>query len=85
MKTVPVSRRVFLQSSRAIAAGLILSPAIIGRAQAATVVKLQLSNYEVVSGSWPPLLRSVGEKAAMRRRRVTDRLTLQQNIEGFKG
>ena len=37
MKTVPISRRVFLQSSKAVAAGLVLSPAIIGRAEAATM------------------------------------------------
>ena len=43
MKTMPVSRRRFLQSSRAAAAGLILSPAIIGRAQAATM-KLKCSS-----------------------------------------
>jgi hypothetical protein len=34
MKTVPISRRVFLQSSQAVAAGLVLSPA---RAEAATL------------------------------------------------
>ncbi len=43
MKTVPVSRRVFLKSSKAMAAWLILSPAIIGRAQAATT-KLKCSS-----------------------------------------
>ncbi len=43
MKTVPVSRRVFLKSSKATAAWLALSPAIIGRAQAATT-KLKLSS-----------------------------------------
>ena len=43
MKTMPVNRRTFLQSSRAAAAGLILSPAIIGRAQAATM-KLKCSS-----------------------------------------
>src|ERR1700688_2808736 len=43
MKTVPVSRRVFLKSSQATAALLILSPAIIGRAQAATT-KLKCSS-----------------------------------------
>ena len=32
MKTVSISRRVFLQSSTAVAAGFVLSPAIIGRA-----------------------------------------------------
>jgi tripartite ATP-independent transporter DctP family solute receptor len=43
MKTVPVSRRWFLKISKATAAGLVLSPAIIGRAQAATT-KLKLSS-----------------------------------------
>jgi TRAP-type transport system periplasmic protein len=43
MKTVPVSRRLFLESSKALAAGLLFSPAIIGRAQAATI-KLKLSS-----------------------------------------
>jgi hypothetical protein len=43
MKTAAVSRRVFLNSSRAAAAWLISSPAIIGRAQAATT-KLKLSS-----------------------------------------
>src|SRR6202051_4141713 len=37
MKTVPVSRRVFLKSCQVAAAGLVLSPALIGRAQAATI------------------------------------------------
>jgi TRAP-type transport system periplasmic protein len=37
MKTGPISRRVLLKSSTAVAAGLVLSPAIIGRAQAATM------------------------------------------------
>src|SRR5258708_26888481 len=37
MKTGPISRRVLLKSSTAFAAGLVLSPAIIGRAQAATM------------------------------------------------
>src|SRR5467141_5469473 len=37
MKTVPISRRMFLQSSKAVAAGLVLSPALVGRAQACTV------------------------------------------------
>src|ERR1700749_1643110 len=37
MKTVSVSRRAFLKSSKATAAWLALSPAIIGRAQAATL------------------------------------------------
>src|SRR5712671_1369646 len=36
MKTVSVSRRAFLKASKATAAWLMLSPAIIGRAQAAT-------------------------------------------------
>jgi TRAP-type transport system periplasmic protein len=43
MKTVPISRRVFLQSSKIVAAGLVLSPAIIGQAQAATM-KLKCSS-----------------------------------------
>src|SRR5271170_2196315 len=43
MKTVRVSRRVLLKSSKAMAAWLALSPAIIGRAQAATT-KLKLSS-----------------------------------------
>ena len=43
MKTVPVSRRVFLKSSKAAAALLVVSPAIIGRAQAATT-KLKCSS-----------------------------------------
>jgi TRAP-type transport system periplasmic protein len=43
MKSVVVSRRTLLKSSRAIAAGVILSPAIIGRAQAA-VMKLKCSS-----------------------------------------
>src|SRR5438445_12549990 len=43
MKTGSISRRVFLKSSRAVAAGLMLSPAIIGRAQAATL-KLKCSS-----------------------------------------
>src|SRR6202162_5871109 len=43
MKTVPISRRVFLKSSQAAAAWLALSPALIGRAQAATT-KLKLSS-----------------------------------------
>ena len=43
MKTFPVSRRVILKSSTSAAASLILSPAIIGRAQAATT-KLKLSS-----------------------------------------
>src|ERR1700686_1989200 len=43
MKTVSVSRRVFLKSSKATAVWLALSPAIIGRAQAATT-KLKCSS-----------------------------------------
>src|SRR6202049_4436552 len=43
MKTVPVSRRVFLKSSKATAAWLVLSPAIVGRAHAATM-KLKCSS-----------------------------------------
>jgi TRAP-type C4-dicarboxylate transport system, periplasmic component len=37
MKSGSISRRVLLKSSTAVAAGLVLSPAIIGRAQAATM------------------------------------------------
>jgi TRAP-type C4-dicarboxylate transport system substrate-binding protein len=37
MKTVPISRRMFLYSSKVAAAGVVLSPAIIGQAQAATM------------------------------------------------
>src|ERR1700710_157823 len=43
MKTWSVSRRAFLKSSKAVAAGLVLAPAIIGRAQAATL-KLKCSS-----------------------------------------
>src|SRR4249919_2541139 len=43
MKTLAVSRRAFLRSSRAAADGLILSAAIVGRAQAATM-KLKCSS-----------------------------------------
>src|SRR6266404_6401718 len=43
MKSLSVSRRVFLKLSQAAAAGLALSPAIIGRAQAATM-KLKCSS-----------------------------------------
>src|ERR1700682_139734 len=43
MKTVSVSRRAFLKSSKATAAWLALSPAIVGRAQAATT-KLKCSS-----------------------------------------
>jgi TRAP-type transport system periplasmic protein len=42
MKSAIISRRALLKSSQAIAAGMILSPAIIGRAQAA-VMKLKCS------------------------------------------
>jgi tripartite ATP-independent transporter DctP family solute receptor len=42
MKTAPISRRLFLKSSKALGAGLLLSPAIVGRAKAATT-KLKLS------------------------------------------
>jgi tripartite ATP-independent transporter DctP family solute receptor len=43
MKTIPVSRRVILKASTAAAASLLLSPANVGRAQAATT-KLKLSS-----------------------------------------
>ena len=43
MTLVPVSRRTLIKSSTALAAGLVLSPAIIGRAQAATL-KLKCSS-----------------------------------------
>src|SRR5947208_3400420 len=43
MKIVPVSRRAFMKSSTAIAAGFALSPAIINRAEAATL-KLKCSS-----------------------------------------
>jgi TRAP-type transport system periplasmic protein len=43
MKSAIISRRALLKSSQAIAAGMILSPAIIGRAQAA-VTKLKCSS-----------------------------------------
>src|ERR1700726_4399441 len=43
MKTVPISRRVFLRSSQAAAVWLALSPALVGRAQAATT-KLKCSS-----------------------------------------
>jgi tripartite ATP-independent transporter DctP family solute receptor len=43
MKTAPVSRRLLLGSSTALVAGLVFSPAIIGRAHAATT-KLKLSS-----------------------------------------
>jgi TRAP-type transport system periplasmic protein len=37
MKSGSISRRVLLKSSTAVAAGLVLSPAIVGRAEAATM------------------------------------------------
>src|SRR5689334_24660771 len=43
MKIVPVSRRTFMKSSTALAAGLVFSPAIIGRAEAASL-KLKCSS-----------------------------------------
>src|SRR6476619_1213876 len=43
MKSAPISRRTLLKSSQAIAAGVILSPAIVGRAHAA-VMKLKCSS-----------------------------------------
>src|SRR6478752_9953655 len=43
MKSVSINRRAFLQSSTAVAAGVVLSPAIIGRAEAATL-KLKCSS-----------------------------------------
>ncbi|MGA2288282.1 TRAP transporter substrate-binding protein [Bradyrhizobium sp.] len=43
MKPAPVSRRVFLEWSKAATAGLILSPALTGRAQAAAI-RLKLSS-----------------------------------------
>src|SRR3982750_3657792 len=43
MSIVPVNRRAFIKSSAGLAAGLILSPAIIGRAEAATL-KLKCSS-----------------------------------------
>jgi tripartite ATP-independent transporter DctP family solute receptor len=43
MKILPISRRTFMTSSTAAAAGLALSPAIIGRAEAATL-KLKCSS-----------------------------------------
>jgi tripartite ATP-independent transporter DctP family solute receptor len=43
MKTAPISRRVFLNSSKATTVWLALSPAIVGRAQAATT-KLKCSS-----------------------------------------
>src|SRR4249920_80272 len=43
MKSVSINRRAFLQSSTAVAAGVVLSPAIIGRAEAATM-KLKCSS-----------------------------------------
>src|SRR5580704_16961725 len=43
MKIVPISRRLLLKSSTAVAASLLASPALIGQAQAATL-KLKLSS-----------------------------------------
>jgi tripartite ATP-independent transporter DctP family solute receptor len=43
MSTVPVNRRAFIRSSTALTAGLVLSPAIISRAEAATL-KLKCSS-----------------------------------------
>jgi len=43
MKSVQVSRRAFLKASKVVATGMVLSPAIIGRAQAATL-KLKCSS-----------------------------------------
>jgi TRAP-type transport system periplasmic protein len=43
MKSVQVNRRAFLKASKVVAAGMVLSPAIIGRAQAATL-KLKCSS-----------------------------------------
>ena len=43
MKSILISRRTLLKSSQAIAAGVVLSPAIIGRAQAA-VMKMKCSS-----------------------------------------
>src|SRR5215468_2677840 len=43
MKIAPVSRRAFIKSSTAVTAGLVFSPAIIGRAEAATL-KLKCSS-----------------------------------------
>jgi len=43
MKSMPVSRRVFLKVSTAMAAGVVFSPALIGRAHAATL-KLKCSS-----------------------------------------
>src|ERR1700730_5228569 len=37
MKSVQVNRRAFLKASKVVTAGLVLSPAIIGRAQASTL------------------------------------------------
>jgi len=37
MKLAPLNRRAFIRSSTAAAAGIVLSPAIIGRAEAATL------------------------------------------------
>src|SRR5437868_13079202 len=43
MSIVPVNRRVFIKSSTGLAAGLVFSPALIGRAEAATL-KLKCSS-----------------------------------------
>ena len=43
MTFVPVNRRAFIKSSAAVTAGLVVSPAIIGRAEAATL-KLKCSS-----------------------------------------
>jgi tripartite ATP-independent transporter DctP family solute receptor len=43
VKAVPISRRGFLKASKLVAAGVVFSPAIIGRAQAATL-KLKYSS-----------------------------------------
>ncbi|MGY4462664.1 hypothetical protein ACVWYI_006624 [Bradyrhizobium sp. LB13.1] len=43
MSIVPVNRRAFIKSSTGLAAGLVFSPALIGRAEAATL-KLKCSS-----------------------------------------
>ena len=43
MPIVPVNRRAFIKSSTGLAAGLVFSPALIGRAEAATL-KLKCSS-----------------------------------------
>src|ERR1700685_332619 len=45
MKSMPVSRRVFLKASTVMAAGVVFSPALIGRADAATL-KLKCSSSQ---------------------------------------